>query len=208
MFALVAGLGLCYMICKNQNLHLAEESHLQQKKLAEIEARNAELQAGLSSMKSLKLLERRLIAMHSDARAVGRSAGELGPPRPEHPRAPGPHRHDAARHAQFRFLRGRRRAPRRSRSVTNVMQHRTRAIWILVMLACGFTVISFNLIQIQLVQHPMYWRMAVENHTHKEIIPAPRGSFFDADGNILAQTQRVYDVRLDGLLMTAESSGN
>lgn len=71
------------------------------------------------------------------------------------------------------------------------------------MLACGFTVISFNLIQIQLVQHQMYWRMAVENHTHKEIIPAPRGSFFDADGNILAQTQRVYDVRLDGLLMAA-----
>jgi hypothetical protein len=65
MFALVAGLGLCYMICKNQNLHLAEESHSQEKRLAEIEQRNAELQAGLSSMKSLKLLERRLIAMHS-----------------------------------------------------------------------------------------------------------------------------------------------
>ena len=65
MFALVAGLGLCYMICKNQNLHLAEETHLQEKRLAEIEERNAELQAGLSSMKSLKLLERRLIAMHS-----------------------------------------------------------------------------------------------------------------------------------------------
>jgi cell division protein FtsI/penicillin-binding protein 2 len=88
--------------------------------------------------------------------------------------------------------------------VTNAMQHRTRAIWILVMLACGFTVISFNLIQIQLVQHQMYWRMAVENHTHKEIIPAQRGSFFDADGNILAQTQRVYDVRLDGQMMAAD----
>ncbi len=65
MFALVAGLGLCYMICKNQNLHLAEESHLQQKKLAEIEERNNELQAGLSSMRSPKLLERRLLAMRS-----------------------------------------------------------------------------------------------------------------------------------------------
>ncbi len=62
---LLAGLGLCYMICKNQTLHLAEESRRQQNRLSEIEARNAELQAGLSSMKSLKLLERRLVAMHS-----------------------------------------------------------------------------------------------------------------------------------------------
>ena len=78
------------------------------------------------------------------------------------------------------------------------MQHRTRAIWILVFLACGFTAISFNLIQIQLVEHEKYWRMAIENHTHPEAIPPRRGAFFDADGNILAQTQRVYDIRLDG----------
>jgi len=78
------------------------------------------------------------------------------------------------------------------------MQHRNRAIWILVFLACGFTAISFNLIQIQLVEHEKYWRMAIENHTHPEAIPPRRGAFFDADGNILAQTQRVYDIRLDG----------
>ena len=65
MFALIAGLGLCYMICKNQNVHLAEQSHLMQKRLDEIESRNSELQAGLQSMKSLKLLERRLMTMHS-----------------------------------------------------------------------------------------------------------------------------------------------
>ena len=73
------------------------------------------------------------------------------------------------------------------------------------MLACGFTVISFNLIQIQLVQHKLYWREAEANHTHLEIIPAARGSFFDADGNILAQTQRVYDIRLDGQDVEARS---
>ena len=78
------------------------------------------------------------------------------------------------------------------------MQHRTRAIWILLFLACGFTLISFNLIQIQLVQHDKFFRMAVENHTHREEIQPERGAFYDADGNILAQTQRVYDVRLDG----------
>ena len=66
------------------------------------------------------------------------------------------------------------------------------------MLAGCFTVVSFNLIQIQLVQHAKYWRMAVENHTHPESIPARRATIYDADGNILAQTQRLYDIRLDG----------
>jgi cell division protein FtsI/penicillin-binding protein 2 len=84
------------------------------------------------------------------------------------------------------------------------MQHRTRAIWILVFLACGFTVISFNLIQIQLVQHGKYLQEAVANHTHPEAIPARRGSIFDCDGSILAQTQQVYDIRLDGQLMNAD----
>jgi hypothetical protein len=63
--SLLAGLGLCYMLCKNQNLHLAEETHLAQKNLDAIEARNAELLADLQSMKSPKLLERRLAQMHS-----------------------------------------------------------------------------------------------------------------------------------------------
>ena len=72
---LLAGLGLSYMICKNQNLHLADERLRVQKHLDAIESRNAELVADLQSMKSLKLLERRLAQMHStlvswgDARA-------------------------------------------------------------------------------------------------------------------------------------------
>jgi cell division protein FtsI/penicillin-binding protein 2 len=84
------------------------------------------------------------------------------------------------------------------------MHHRTRAIWILVFLACGFTVISFNLIQIQLVDHDKYWRMAIGNHLHPESIPPKRGAFFDSDGNILAQTEQVYDLRLDGQLLNAD----
>jgi cell division protein FtsI (penicillin-binding protein 3)/stage V sporulation protein D (sporulation-specific penicillin-binding protein) len=81
------------------------------------------------------------------------------------------------------------------------MQHRTRSVSILVFLACGFTLISFNLIQIQLVDHDKYWRMAEENHTHREEIAPKRGAFYDDEGNVLAQTQRVYDIRLDGQLM-------
>ena len=72
---LLAGLGLCYMLCKNQNLHLAEETHHVQKQLDAIEARNEELAADLQGMKSFNLLKRRLAQMHSslvpwgDARA-------------------------------------------------------------------------------------------------------------------------------------------
>ena len=86
------------------------------------------------------------------------------------------------------------------------MDYRTRAIWILLFLACGFTVISFNLIQIQLVEHGKYLKMAIDIHLHSETLPALRGAIFDADGNVLAQSQRVYDVHLDGK-MEAEAKG-
>jgi len=84
------------------------------------------------------------------------------------------------------------------------MQHRTRALWIMVMLACGFTLISFNLIQIQLVQHVKFTRMAIKAHMDVVTIQPKRGALLDADGNVLAQTQRVYDVRLDGALFSKE----
>jgi cell division protein FtsI (penicillin-binding protein 3)/stage V sporulation protein D (sporulation-specific penicillin-binding protein) len=80
------------------------------------------------------------------------------------------------------------------------MDSRTRAILILLVLACGFTVISYNLIQIQLVDHDQYWRLARANHEHPEILPPKRGTIFDADGNVLAESQRVYDVSLDCVL--------
>jgi cell division protein FtsI/penicillin-binding protein 2 len=84
------------------------------------------------------------------------------------------------------------------------MDSRTRAICVLLVLACGFTVISFNLIQIQLVNHDKYWHIAVENHDMRMSIPPKRGAIFDADNNVLAESQRVWDVRLDGRL---ESDG-
>jgi cell division protein FtsI (penicillin-binding protein 3)/stage V sporulation protein D (sporulation-specific penicillin-binding protein) len=84
------------------------------------------------------------------------------------------------------------------------MDSRTRAICILLFLACGFTVISFNLIQIQLVNHERYLAIARENHDMKVSIPPKRGAIYDADNNVLAESQRVYDVHLDGAL---ESNG-
>jgi cell division protein FtsI (penicillin-binding protein 3)/stage V sporulation protein D (sporulation-specific penicillin-binding protein) len=81
------------------------------------------------------------------------------------------------------------------------MESRARAIWILLFLACGFTVVSFNLIQIQLVQHAKYWRLAIMNHLHPERIEPQRGSIFDSEGNVLAQTVQLDDVRLDGKIL-------
>ncbi|MCE0485219.1 MAG: hypothetical protein LV479_13410 [Methylacidiphilales bacterium] len=63
---LLAGLGLCYMLCKNQNLHLAEETLRLQKQLDSIEARNTELADDLEGMKSMPVLRRRLDEMHSN----------------------------------------------------------------------------------------------------------------------------------------------
>ena len=128
---------------------------------------------------------------------MGRPARELGPAGPRYPRAPGPNGDHAAGDAQSRL-----------RPVAATAAPATPAIslcniapapsgfWFF--WPAGSRLISFNLIQIQLVEHDKYWRMAIENHTHPEAIPPERGAFFDCDGNILAQTQRVYDIRLDG----------
>jgi hypothetical protein len=73
--SLLAGLGLCYMLCKNQNLHLAEQTHSAQQQLDGIEARNSELALDLEGMKAAAPLKRYLAKMHSslvpwgDARA-------------------------------------------------------------------------------------------------------------------------------------------
>ena len=62
---LLASLGLCYMLCKNQNLHLADETFRLEKQLHSIEARNTELALDLQGMKSMTLLQQRLKDMHS-----------------------------------------------------------------------------------------------------------------------------------------------
>jgi len=63
--AVVSGLGLTYMLCKNQNLHLAAEIHRMEIQLASIEARNKELNGDLEGMKSMARLKKRLADMHS-----------------------------------------------------------------------------------------------------------------------------------------------
>jgi hypothetical protein len=65
IFSLLAGLGLCYMLQKNQNLHLAAEKLTVEQQLAAIKARNEVLKNDLDHMKSPAVLQRRLALMRS-----------------------------------------------------------------------------------------------------------------------------------------------
>jgi hypothetical protein len=66
IIGMMAGLGLCYVLCKNQNLHLAEETLKLHETLDSINERNDELTADLGRMKSITRLTRELALIHSD----------------------------------------------------------------------------------------------------------------------------------------------
>ena len=68
-------------------------------------------------------------------------------------------------------------------------------------LACGFTVISAHLVQIQLVEHDKFLKIAIENYMRPETIPARRGAIYDSDGNLLAKSQSTIDLFLDSKLV-------
>ncbi|SDU28871.1 cell division protein FtsI (penicillin-binding protein 3)/stage V sporulation protein D (sporulation-specific penicillin-binding protein) [Verrucomicrobium sp. GAS474] len=78
------------------------------------------------------------------------------------------------------------------------MTFRGRALTVFVCLAFGFTVISWRLVQIQLVEHDKYWRLAVEKHCDRIELPARRGLILDAHGQTLAQTGVLHNVAVDG----------
>jgi hypothetical protein len=62
---LLSVLGLSYMLCKNQNVYLAVETHRSEVQLAAIMQRNESLTYDLEAMKSPIRLQRRLAEMHS-----------------------------------------------------------------------------------------------------------------------------------------------
>jgi hypothetical protein len=68
-WVLIAGmlsvLGLSYMLCKNQNLHLAQETYRLDLQLKSIEKRNGELAYDLETMQSPLRLQRRVAHMRS-----------------------------------------------------------------------------------------------------------------------------------------------
>ncbi|MDE1170793.1 MAG: penicillin-binding protein 2 [Verrucomicrobium sp.] len=78
------------------------------------------------------------------------------------------------------------------------MMLRNRALWVFVFLSFGFTLISYRLVQIQLAEHEHYRLLAMENHCDRVELPARRGMILDSQGQILAETQVLHDVRVDG----------
>jgi cell division protein FtsI (penicillin-binding protein 3)/stage V sporulation protein D (sporulation-specific penicillin-binding protein) len=75
---------------------------------------------------------------------------------------------------------------------------RQRALWVIMVLSVGFTLISYRLVQIQVVEYDKYRRMAIENHCVRIILPARRGMILYCNQQSLAQSQTLYEVRLDG----------
>jgi cell division protein FtsI (penicillin-binding protein 3)/stage V sporulation protein D (sporulation-specific penicillin-binding protein) len=78
------------------------------------------------------------------------------------------------------------------------VNHRERALYVVLFLAMGFTVISMRLVQIMMIDHEKYEDLAIQNHWRRIELPARRGEIVDCNGNVLAQTQILHDVRLDG----------
>lgn len=75
---------------------------------------------------------------------------------------------------------------------------RQRTLWVIVLLSFGFTLVSYRLVYIQLVDHEKYRQLAIENHCDRLVLPARRGLILDTHGETLAQTQTLYEVRVDG----------
>ena len=65
VIGLISVLGLSYMLGKNQNLHLAAETHKLQDQYDVLERNNNDLALDLERMKSPAALARRLASMHS-----------------------------------------------------------------------------------------------------------------------------------------------
>ena len=78
------------------------------------------------------------------------------------------------------------------------MTSRKRVIWLILFLCIGFTLISYRLVYIQLVEYDKYRRMAIENHCRRIVLPAHRGMIYDCNHQCLAETQTMYAVHLDG----------
>ncbi len=68
-------------------------------------------------------------------------------------------------------------------------------------LACCFTAFSFRLVHLQVTMHDAYAQQAAEAHGTKKVIPARRGSIFDARGAPLATNEPVKTVVADGSLV-------
>ncbi len=77
---------------------------------------------------------------------------------------------------------------------------RRRALLVVTIFACGFTLISVRLIFLQLVSHDQYSVKADQTHYEVVAVPPRRGAILDARGRTLAETLRLVDLYIDGKL--------
>lgn len=70
-----------------------------------------------------------------------------------------------------------------------------------VCLTLCFTVFSYRLIQLQLVQHDRFAMQAAEKHVAKQVIHARRGQIQDVNGEVLADNEPLRNVVADGSLI-------
>ncbi|MEO7167213.1 MAG: penicillin-binding protein 2 [Spartobacteria bacterium] len=79
---------------------------------------------------------------------------------------------------------------------------RTRCALVCVFFALLFSIFSWRLIYLQMVQHDYYTKIAAERNVGRDVIPAERGAIFDAQNEILAQNVPVATVVADASLIT------
>ena len=78
---------------------------------------------------------------------------------------------------------------------------RTRCALVCLGFTLLFSVFSFRLVYLQMVEHKYYSALAAEKNTVKQTIYAERGAIYDANNEILAQNVPVETVVADDTLI-------
>ncbi|CDD52658.1 penicillin-binding protein transpeptidase domain protein [Ruminococcus sp. CAG:379] len=87
-------------------------------------------------------------------------------------------------------------------------QMKTRMnVWVLGAMMVLALAVIINLFKVSIIQNKEYQEMANNNHFGSITIPANRGSIYDANGKILAQSATVYKIYIDPVLFRKELSG-
>ncbi|MBR6107467.1 MAG: PASTA domain-containing protein [Oscillospiraceae bacterium] len=91
----------------------------------------------------------------------------------------------------------------RSKGPSTSMKVRANAVILSVILCCA-AVLTINLFKIMVLQHKEYTDKANSRQFGTTVLPAARGSIYDANGAVLAQSATVYQIFLDPSLFRTE----
>jgi len=58
----------------------------------------------------------------------------------------------------------------------------------------GFGLVALGLIRLQVAEHEQYLELSKENHVRLEVLRAPRGSIYDRNGELLADSAPSFSV--------------